>query len=118
MRLTKSLTALAVASLLLSGCQEPNQSSTSATAAVAQQQLPEVAISYDSFTLDNGLRVIVHTDRKAPIVAVNVWYAVGSKDEKPGQTGFAHLFEHLMFNGTENYDDEFFGPFERAGATD
>jgi zinc protease len=118
MRLTKSLTALAVASLLLSGCQEPNQSNTSATAAVAQQQLPEVAISYDSFTLDNGLRVIVHTDRKAPIVAVNVWYAVGSKDEKPGQTGFAHLFEHLMFNGTENYDDEFFGPFERAGATD
>ena len=50
----------------------------------------------------------------APIVAVNVWYAVGSKDEKPGKTGFAHLFEHLMFNGTENYDDEYFGPFERA----
>ncbi len=119
MRLYKSLTALAVASVLLTGCQATaEQANRSASAAVVQQQLPQVNIAYDSFTLDNGLRVIVHTDRKAPIVAVNVWYAVGSKDEKTGQTGFAHLFEHLMFNGTENYDDEFFGPFERAGATD
>jgi len=68
--------------------------------------------------LDNGLTVIVHEDNKAPIVGVNVWYKVGSKDEQIGQTGFAHLFEHLMFNGTENYDNEYFGPFERAGATD
>lgn len=75
-------------------------------------------ISQQSFTLPNGLTVIVHEDRKAPIVAVNVWYGVGSKDEGPAQTGFAHLFEHLMFNGTENYDDEYFGPFEKAGATD
>jgi zinc protease len=60
----------------------------------------------------------VHEDRKAPIVAVNVWYHVGSKNEKPGRTGFAHLFEHLMYNGTENYDKDFFGPLEQAGATD
>ena len=77
----------------------------------------EVDIPYDRFVLDNGLRVIVHEDRKAPIVAVGVWFHVGSKDEKPGKTGFAHLFEHLMFNGSENYDDEFFGPFEEVGAT-
>lgn len=80
---------------------------------------PEILdIPYTKFTLDNGLRVIVHEDKKAPIVAVNVWYHVGSKDEKPGRTGFAHLFEHLMFNGSENYNDEYFGPFEKVGATD
>ncbi len=67
--------------------------------------------------LGNGLTVIVHTDRKAPIVAVNVWYHVGSKNEKAGKTGFAHLFEHLMFQGTEYYNDEYFKPFERVGAT-
>lgn len=78
---------------------------------------PTINIDYESFTLDNGLRVVVHEDRKAPVVAVSVWYNVGSKDEKPGKTGFAHLFEHLMFNGSENYNDEYFGPFERAGAT-
>lgn len=78
----------------------------------------DVSIDYTEFTLDNGLRLIVHEDRKAPIVAVNVWYHVGSKNEKPGKTGFAHLFEHLMFNGTENYNDEYFKPFERVGATE
>ncbi|MEM8814476.1 MAG: pitrilysin family protein [Pseudomonadota bacterium] len=77
----------------------------------------EVDIPYERFALDNGLRVVVHEDRKAPIVAVGVWYHVGSKDEKPGKTGFAHLFEHLMFNGSENYDDEYFKPFEEVGAT-
>ncbi|MEO6065717.1 MAG: pitrilysin family protein [Lysobacterales bacterium] len=75
-------------------------------------------ITFEEFTLANGLRVIVHTDRKAPIVAVNVWYHVGSKDEPAGRSGFAHLFEHLMFQGSENYRDEFFGPFELVGATD
>ncbi|MEE8308058.1 MAG: insulinase family protein, partial [Gammaproteobacteria bacterium] len=70
----------------------------------------DLEIPFDSFTLDNGLRVIVHEDNKAPIVAVNIWYHVGSKNENPGKTGFAHLFEHLMFNGTENYDDEYFKP--------
>jgi len=74
-------------------------------------------ISYKKFTLPNGLRVIVHEDHKAPVVSVGVWYHVGSKDERPGRTGFAHLFEHLMFNGSENYNDEYFKPFELAGAT-
>ena len=78
----------------------------------------KVEIPYEEFRLDNGLRVIVHEDRKAPIVAVNLWYHVGSKNELPGRTGFAHLFEHLMFQGSENYRDEFFKPFEDAGATD
>jgi zinc protease len=77
----------------------------------------DVDIEYTEFTLDNGLRLIVHEDHKAPIVAVNLWYHVGSKNEKAGKTGFAHLFEHLMFNGSENYDDEYFKPFELVGAT-
>ncbi len=77
-----------------------------------------VDIPYERFTLPNGLTVLVHEDHKAPIVAVNVWYHVGSKNERPGRTGFAHLFEHLMFNGSEHYDKEFQGPLERAGATD
>ena len=78
----------------------------------------DIVIPYEEFTLPNGLRVIVHTDRKAPIVAVNIWYHVGSKNESPGRTGFAHLFEHLMFQGSENHDGEFFTPFELVGATD
>lgn len=78
----------------------------------------ELDIPYEKFQLDNGLTVIVHEDHKAPIVAVNVWYGVGSKDEKAGKTGFAHLFEHLMFNGSEHYDDEFFKPLRKVGATD
>ena len=80
-------------------------------------QSAEIDIEYSEFTLDNGLRLVVHQDTKAPIVAINVWYHVGSRNEEPGKTGFAHLFEHLMFNGSENYNDEFFKPFERVGAT-
>ena len=79
--------------------------------------LSDINIPYEKFVLPNGLTVIVHEDHKAPIVAVNVWYHVGSKDERPGRTGFAHLFEHLMFNGSENFNDEFFRPLEPAGAT-
>lgn len=79
---------------------------------------PAVDIAHDSFTLPNGLRVVVHTDRKAPIVAVNIWYHVGSKDEPAGRSGFAHLFEHLMFQRSEHHDGEFFDPFRAVGATD
>jgi zinc protease len=85
---------------------------------VAAQSAPDVDIPYQKFVLDNGLTLIVHEDRKAPIVAVNVWYHVGSKNEKPGRTGFAHLFEHLMFNGSENYDSDYFQVLEPLGATD
>ena len=66
-------------------------------------------------TLANGLDVIVHEDRDCPIVAVNVWYHVGSKNEQPGRTGFAHLFEHLMFEGSQHYDQGFFRPLQEAG---
>lgn len=78
----------------------------------------KVDIPHEQFTLANGLRVIVHTDRKAPVVAVSIWYDVGSKHEPKGKTGFAHLFEHLMFNGSENADGDFFKPLEALGATD
>jgi predicted Zn-dependent peptidase len=88
-----------------------------APVAAADYKAP-IDIPYEQFTLDNGLTVVVHEDHKAPIVAVNLWYHVGSKNEKPGRTGFAHLFEHLMFQGSENYKDEFFKPFEKVGATD
>lgn len=77
-----------------------------------------VEIPFEQFTLANGLRVIVHEDRKAPVVAVSVWYNVGSKDEPAGRTGFAHLFEHLMFNGSENAQGDYFEPLREIGATD
>ena len=85
---------------------------------LSAQNVDEINIPYQKFVLDNGLTLIVHEDHKAPIAAVNIWYHVGSKNEKPGKTGFAHLFEHLMFNGSENFDDDYFQALERVGATD
>ena len=73
-------------------------------------------IPYTRHTLDNGLDVLIHEDHGCPIVAVNVWYHVGSKNEKPGRTGFAHLFEHLMFEGSQHYDKGYFHPLQEAGA--
>jgi zinc protease len=78
----------------------------------------KISIPYEKFKLDNGLTLLVHEDHKAPIVAVNLWYHVGSKNEKPGKTGFAHLFEHLMFNGSEHFDDDYLEIMESIGATD
>ncbi|HET8942854.1 MAG TPA: insulinase family protein, partial [Rudaea sp.] len=75
-------------------------------------------IPYTRFSLPNGLTVVVNEDHKAPVVAVSVWYHVGSSYEPKGKSGFAHLFEHLMFQGSENHKDEYFKPFELAGATD
>ena len=78
-----------------------------------------VDIPFEEFTLDNGLRVVVHTDRKAPVVAVAAWYNVGAKDEPEGQTGFAHLFEHIgLFNPTENLPGGLMEPLRAIGATD
>jgi predicted Zn-dependent peptidase len=77
-----------------------------------------VDIPHETFKLANGLTVIVHEDRKAPVVAVSTWYNVGSKDEPKGKTGFAHLFEHLMFNGSENLPEDFFTYLQQIGATD
>ena len=100
--------ALALATALSAGAYSPQLLAANA---------PVVDIPYETFTLPNGLRVVVHTDRKAPIVAVNIWYHVGSKDEPAGRSGFAHLFEHLMFNGSENAPGEFFEPFKQVGVT-
>ena len=95
---------------------------TSSAAPQATADLPalvaQVQIPYEEFQLDNGLTVIVHEDRKAPVVGVAVWYNVGSKDEPKGQTGFAHLFEHLMFNGSENAPQDYFQYLAEMGATD
>jgi len=77
-----------------------------------------ITIPYQRFILKNGLTLLVHEEHKAPIVAVNIWYHVGSKNERTGRTGFAHLFEHLMFNGSEHFNDDYIQPFERIGATD
>src|SRR5579859_7855371 len=89
---------------------------TFATGAFAQTH--DIEIPYQKFVLDNGLTLIVHEDHKAPIVAVNTWYHVGSKNERPGKTGFAHLFEHLMFGGSEHAPGRYIDAMETIGATD
>jgi predicted Zn-dependent peptidase len=95
-----------------------------AVAAPAAKSVPiptlvkEVSIPHTLFRLPNGLTVIVHEDHKAPVVGVSMWYNVGSKDEPPKKTGFAHLFEHLMFNGTENLPGDYFTYLQNIGATD
>ncbi|HET9266607.1 MAG TPA: pitrilysin family protein [Vicinamibacterales bacterium] len=76
---------------------------------------PVIDLPYTKRTLDNGLDVIVHEDHHVPIVAVNLWYHVGSKNEQPGRTGFAHLFEHLMFEGSEHQNSGYFAPLQAAG---
>ena len=85
--------------------------------APVSELVARVDIPWTQFELDNGLKVIVHTDRKAPVVAVSVWYNVGSKDEPAGSTGFAHLFEHLMFGGSENSPTSHIQALSAAGAT-
>ena len=72
-------------------------------------------VSYEKQVLANGLEVILHSDRSCPIVAVNLWYHVGSKNEQLGRTGFAHLFEHLMFEGSAHHDRGYFAPLQEVG---
>lgn len=79
-----------------------------------QSGMPKV--EFEKYTLSNGLQVILHVDRKLPIVHVNQWFHVGSKNEKPGRTGFAHLFEHMMFQGSKNAAEDYFTYVEKAGA--
>jgi zinc protease len=93
-------------------------SATPAEPAPVAELAKAIDIPFVQFTLKNGLRVVVHTDRKAPVIATSIWYHVGSKDEPKGKTGFAHLFEHLMFNGSENAPDDFFESLQQIGATD
>lgn len=76
-----------------------------------------LAVPFQKFTLDNGLTLVVHEDHNVPIVAVNVWYHVGSRNERPGRTGFAHLFEHFFFNGSENHPHGFREAMDAVGAT-
>ena len=83
-------------------------------ASPAASEVPKVA--FEKYTLPNGLQVILHVDRKLPIVHVNQWYHVGSKNERFGRTGFAHLFEHMMFQGSKNAKEEYFVYAEKAGA--
>ena len=83
-------------------------------AAAPAAQLPEMKFVKD--TLSNGLQVIYYEDHTLPTVAINVWYHVGSKNEKPGKTGFAHLFEHLMFEGSEHHNGDY--SFEKVGGSD
>lgn len=119
MRRFPLLAALLAAGLAVPPAALAQQPAAAATPAPAPLSalVDAVSIPYETFTLRNGLRVIVHTDRKTPVVAVSVWYGVGSADEPKGKTGFAHLFEHLMFNGSGGYDGEFFEPLEEVGAT-
>lgn len=112
--MTRKPLALLIAGLLTLGAGAAP--ALAAPTAVMTQQIPDLA--YQRFTLPNGLTVVVHEDHKAPVVAVSIWYHVGSSYEPKGKTGFAHLFEHLMFQGSENHKDEYFKPFELAGATD
>ena len=119
-----SLTLAAVSLLALTSTAPACLSAARAQAAAPAQQdalttlIDDIKVPYDKFVLDNGLTVLVHTDRKAPIVATSIWYGVGSKNEPAGKTGFAHLFEHLMFNGSENAPDDFFKYTAQIGATD
>ena len=86
-------------------------------ATVPAFDLKPYAIPFKKFTLQNGLTLIVHTDHSVPIVGVNMWYHVGSRNEKRGKTGFAHLFEHFFFNGSENYPHGFREAMDDLGAT-
>lgn len=112
-----SALAFAIAAPLTPALADNHTAAPQATAdlpaLVAQVQIP-----HEEFQLENGLTVIVHEDHKAPVVGVAVWYNVGSKDEPKGQTGFAHLFEHLMFNGSENAPQDYFQYLAEMGATD
>src|SRR5437764_7215566 len=115
MRPLSRFTLLAAASAL---------TASSGFAAVALKSVPiptlvkQVSIPHSMFQLANGLTVIVHEDHKAPVAAVAVWYNVGSKDEPRGKTGFAHLFEHLMFNGSEDLPGDYFTYLQQIGATE
>ena len=115
----KSFLVAGVALAVLTPAASAQSAPPSTVAAAPVSSLVSaIDIPYQQFTLKNGLRVVVHTDRKAPVVAVSVWYDVGSKHEPKGKTGFAHLFEHLMFNGSENAPGDFFEPLQQVGATD
>ncbi len=79
--------------------------------------MPVINTAYEKYTLSNGLDVILHEDHSIPVVAVNIWYHVGSQNEEPDRTGFAHLFEHIMFKGSKHHNREYFMPLQEVGAS-
>lgn len=117
MHLLVSLLVVALVFGTIATAQTKPVPKTHVAAAPAVVNIPIPDISYTKFVLKNGLTVLVHEDHKEPIVAVNTWYHVGSKNEKLGKTGFAHLFEHLMFSGSQNFNYTYINAMERIGAT-
>jgi zinc protease len=121
-RILSGVSLLAVMASLIgnpisAAAQSQPASAHKAPAAVAGVDIPIPDIPYTKFVLSNGLTVLVHEDHKAPVVAVNTWYHVGSKNEKQGKTGFAHLFEHLMFSGSDDFNHTYINAMEKIGAT-
>jgi zinc protease len=108
--------ALVAAFAAIASAVQPVQAA--APAKRSQVDIPIPDIPYTKFILKNGLTLLVHEDHKSPVVAINTWYHVGSKNEKVGKTGFAHLFEHLMFSGSNNFNKTYITAMERIGATD
>ncbi len=106
--------AFAGATLPLHAAPAANAASTAAKAASFDRAA--YSINYKKFVLQNGLTLIVHEDHSVPVVGVNMWYHVGSRNEKRGKTGFAHLFEHFFFNGSENYPHGFREAMDDLGA--
>ena len=101
--------------ILLAFFSQPGRSQRQDTSAPSgANSVPK--IDFEKYTLPNGLQVILHVDRKLPMVHVNNWYHVGSKNERLGRSGFAHLFEHMMFEGSKDANSKYFGFIEKAGA--
>src|SRR5918995_2581954 len=107
---------LVIALVALFAAASHAQAPPAAGSPAAAGPRPKLTVPYTEFTLSNGLHVILHRDSSVPVVSVNVWYHVGSGSEKPGRTGFAHLFEHLMFEGSKNVPEGAFDSWlEAAG---
>ena len=118
-RLLAALLAAVLCAPVLPAFAQGNARSRGRSNAAANTQRGARAlppIQYEQYFLPNGLRVILHRDTSTPVIGVNLWYHVGSKNEVPGRTGFAHLFEHMMFQGSANYNDDYFTPLQEAGA--
>ena len=113
-RMTRGVLGCGLAWVVFLAWSAASAAAEPARAESRKPQIPELKV--ETYTLPNGLTVILHEDHKTPVVAVNVLYKVGSKDEKPGRTGFAHLFEHMMFQGSKHHDTDYFLPLEKLGA--
>jgi zinc protease len=116
----KTLALILAATLLapsIAFAQRSKSKTSGAAATPAKVAASPLQVKFTEYTLPNGLRVILHEDHSTPIVGVNLWYHVGSKNETLGKTGYAHLFEHMMFQGSKHYDDNYFNPIQEAGGT-